>query len=101
VLTTLITDGFAEGPRLEPRTLDEVRSLQPWKTRLKVVIEHTHIDSEYIETYEGCLGNVIDDPRALSICIGGKGWAGEGRWVVLTDTGPLAHRKVSVFEVMA
>lgn len=84
---------------MEIVTLDELKFLPLWRTRLKVVTEHTHIDNTYIESIEGCLGNVsktIEDGVATltSVCIGGKGWGGEGQWVSVKSG---HHRKVTVF----
>lgn len=84
---------------MEIVTLDELKFLPLWRTRLKVVIEHTYIDDEYIESYEGCLGNMSYGMGGglfteFSVSIGGKGWGGEGRWVSVKSE---HHRKVTVF----
>lgn len=84
---------------MEIVALDELKFLPLWRTRLRVVIEHTHIDNEYIESIEGVLGNRSRTIEAgvsmvTSVCIGGKGWNGEGRWVFVKSGD---HRKVTVF----
>lgn len=71
-----------------------------WKTWLRVVIDHAHPDDRYRVTYEGVLGNIAGSDWELSVCIGGKGVGGEGRWI---DVQPLAtqlsHTTVTVYEI--
>lgn len=85
---------------LEPRTLDQLRTLPLWKTRLRIVIDHTHVDNQYVETIEGVLGNISWGASHFRVCIGGHGLRDEGRWVSLMEY-PFTHSKVSVFEVMS
>jgi hypothetical protein len=89
-------------PGCEVRTRREIESLPLWKTRLRVVIEHTHPDNQYVETYEGALGVVSSHGSSgFRICIGGDGRQGDGKWIgLLPVRGELDHRRVTVFEVM-
>lgn len=54
--------------------------------KVRVRIEHTHPDSFFTEIIEGMVhavqvGNDYHDTESLLLAIGGKGGAGDGRWV--------------------
>ena len=79
-------------------SLAELKAMPLWSTRLRVVIEHTHIDNEYTVTYEGVLGSMSRGASEFGVCIGGKGYSGEGRWLSILH-GPLSSTKVTVYEI--
>lgn len=75
--------------------------------KVRVRIEHTHPDSEFIEIIEGRVGSVqtatdAGDTRSVLLCIGGKGWGGDGRWVTafmgseVTALGQRKHLTITV-----
>lgn len=69
-----------------------------WKTRLRVVVEHCHPDDEYTVTYEGVLGFMSWGPGHFSVCIGGKGTAGEGQTVSVQPR-QMSATTVTVYEI--
>lgn len=91
----------ASTSRLEARTQGQVEDLPLWRTRLRVIIEHTHPDDAYVESCEGMMGNLSSHGNSeFRICIGGDGGQGNGRWVNVDPKRLIPHRKVSVFEVI-